>query len=268
MQLTKLNQEKKTREQTQARVYALTTDVKSGEVITGDKIKATVADFDIAPKDAISNADITEYTVAKVDLAAGTVLSKGLISESEEITTNDLRKQEYNVISLPTDLLDGEYIDVRLRLPSGQDFIVVSKKSVTIPDVEGTKSTTAIVMNLSEDEIITMSNAIVENYIVEGSLLYATRYVEPGLQQVAKTTYVPSGAVQQLIYSNENIVTEAKNALISRYNDNVNMREYINANVSNFSEDSFDRITTGTKAEVESSRTLRETYLQSLGGAE
>ncbi len=33
---------------------------------------------------------------------------------------------------MPMDLVTGDYIDIRLMLPNGQDFIVVSKKEVTI----------------------------------------------------------------------------------------------------------------------------------------
>ncbi len=34
------------------------------------------------------------------------------------------------MLELPIDLQNGEYIDVRLRLGTGQEFIVISKKEV------------------------------------------------------------------------------------------------------------------------------------------
>ena len=66
--------------------------------------------------------------VAKIDLNANTVMSADMIDLSSEQTTNDLREQEYNMITLPVDLKDDDVIDIRLRIPSGEDYIVQSKK--------------------------------------------------------------------------------------------------------------------------------------------
>ena len=91
----------------------------------------------------IANGSNKEYIelshktiVAKVALKANTVITGSLISRGK-LNTDDVRQMEYNVLSLPTDLIDGDYIDVRFMLPNGQDFIVVSKKEVTIPNIGG-----------------------------------------------------------------------------------------------------------------------------------
>ena len=90
--------------------------------------------------------------------------------------------QEYNMISLPTDLETEDFVDIRLALPNGQDFIVLSKKSVTIPDLGGVPSTDTIRMELTEMETLYMGNAIIDSYLISGSRLYATKYSEAGLQ--------------------------------------------------------------------------------------
>ena len=71
--------------------------------------------------------------VAKVDMKANTLITTDLISRGDSVVQDDVRKQEYNVVILPIDLTTGDYIDIRLMLPNGQDFIVVSKKEVEIP---------------------------------------------------------------------------------------------------------------------------------------
>lgn len=53
-----------------------------------------------------------------------------MVQESDDKTTADIRKQEYNTIILPTQIQSGDYIDVRLRLSNGVDYIVVSKKKL------------------------------------------------------------------------------------------------------------------------------------------
>ena len=49
-----------------------------------------------------------------------TVITTDMITKSDTAITNDLRIQEYNVFVLPMDLQTGDYVDLRLMLPSGQ----------------------------------------------------------------------------------------------------------------------------------------------------
>ena len=77
--------------------------------------------------------------VAKVDMKANTLITTELLSKSDNIVQDDVRKQEYNMLVLPMDLVTGDYIDVRLMLPSGQDYIVVAKKEVEIPVIGGVR---------------------------------------------------------------------------------------------------------------------------------
>ena len=107
--------------------------------------------------------------VAKVNMNKNSIITIDMISRSTEKTTDDLRKQEYNMLVLPSQLESGEYIDVRLAMPSGQDYIVVSKKQVEIPQVNGVDVDDTIWIKLTETEIITMNSAIVEAYKIGGS---------------------------------------------------------------------------------------------------
>ena len=78
--------------------------------------------------------------IAKVNMKKNTLITTDLLSKSDNFAQNDVRKQEYNVVVLPTDLTTGDYIDIRALFPNGQDFIVVSKKEVSIPNVSGVDS--------------------------------------------------------------------------------------------------------------------------------
>ena len=137
--------------------------------------------------------------IAKVDMRKNTLLTTDLISKSDNFAQNDIREQEYNVVVLPTDLTTGDYIDVRVLFPNGQDFIVVSKKEVEIPNIGGVDSDDTISINLSEDEILHMSCAIVDVAQVKGAKLYATKYTEPGMQSEATPTYIVNGSTTSLL---------------------------------------------------------------------
>ena len=240
-------------------------------VINGQQYQLTTSDY----QTGTINVNGTQQSIiisgspviAKVDLYANTVLTSELIAESNELTDDTTRKQEYNVLSLPADLETDDIVDVRLRMPDGTDYIVVSKKTITVLDEAGIPSINTVSMNLNEDEILMMSNAIVESYQVAGSMLYVTRYVEPGLQAEAVANYVPNSDVQNLIYSNPNIVDEAKRALNERYNSNAGNRNNITDQLNTMDQQERDSaVESGTTQEITTQEQERQSYLDAISG--
>lgn len=270
LQLNKLNTQIKEEEATMKNVYVVSKEIKSGENVKTDDLKKILVTGQAVPNNAISESNITGETIAKIDLKVGMVVTENMLSEKSEETNADLRTQEYNMILLPTQLEEGNYIDIRLRLPNGTDYIVVSKKKVEIPQIDGVESVNTIKINVSEDEILLMSNAIVEAYWSEGSKLYATIYVEPGMQEQATPTYLPSESVYNAIAIDPNIVSTAKSALAERYNastSGVSHREIIRNHInSTYNEDSADSIIQGVQDEITRAREERQAYLDALGG--
>ena len=204
--------------------------------------------------------------IAKIDLEANTVITPEMFAEGQ-LTSNDVRTQEYStgVIQVPSQLSTGEYIDIRIRTPEGRDLLVISKKEVTIPEyADGTISSTSFWMNLSEEETLMMSCAIVESYEMNGARLYATRYVEPGMQNQLTTTYVPSAEVEALIERDPNIVQEAKNALNQLIDSN---RDLVRPGIENATnhEDAADNVSEKTQEEITTMQDEREQYVESLG---
>ena len=207
--------------------------------------------------------------IAKIDMYKNTVVTPQMVSEGQ-VTSDDVRTQEYNVITLLSQLQTGDYIDIRLRMPNGQDFIVVSNKEVTIPQVLDVDTGTSIWMNLSEEETLMMSCAIVELYEMNGAKLYANKYVEPGIQDAATPTYIPNAETISLISKDPNIVQEAKQELVDRYNKDVRdggdrvVRPAIDSETNN--EDAKDNVVDKTQEEITSQKEEREAYIDSLGG--
>ena len=201
--------------------------------------------------------------VAKVNMNRNTVLTRELVTSADNTTTDDVRQEEFNMIVLPTQLATGDYVDIRLVLPSGQNYIVVSKKEVTIPEIEGVPSVDTIWMNLSEEEILMINNAIVEAYYIEGAKLYANIYTEPGLQGAATTTYTPSAEVDALIQSDPNIVDTAKQELRSRYNAD-QRNNVINGAIRNNADNGDENVRAGVEQDATTTRENRQDYLDGL----
>lgn len=268
MQLNTLQQDKKKMEAAMKKVYVVTQDVKSGEEVNFNKLKQVAVTTAVIPANVLS-LDLTEENVkyiAKIALNQGTILTNDMIKQSDLETTDDLRKQEYNMVILPTQIQNGDYVDIRLRLSDGVDYIVASKKQVTIPEINGVGSANTITINMNEAETMVMANAIVEAYYDLGSLLYATTYVEPGMQGTVIPTYVPSAVVQHVLVSNPNIGQEAKNGLVSRYNQNASNRNLMENTLAQYAQEKVNNIQAGVQEQITKAKEERQLYLESLGG--
>ena len=249
------------------KVYALNTDVKSGDTLDASMLVQVETDKNAALTDAIKGTALTENSIAKIDLSKGMILTASMVAESDNPTTSDLRIQEYNMLRLESQIAQDDYIDVRLRLPNGLDYIVVSKKRVEIPQINGVDSENTIWIKLTEDETLAMSNAIVEAYKLEGAVLYTAKYVEPGTQEKATPTYIPSAEVVNLVTQNPNVVQEAKTAMYNRYQQFTSNRNNINSQLSAVDEDEAkSRVTSGTTTEVTTAQDQRKSYLDALAG--
>ena len=208
--------------------------------------------------------------VAKVDMNKNTLITTELLSKSDSMVQDDVRKQEYNMVILPTDLTTGDYIDVRLMLPSGQDYIVVSKKEVELPMIDGIDSADTIWINLSEDETLHMSCAIYEAFRINGAKLYATKYTEAGMQAAATPTYPVNESVSALLESDPNLLEKAKNEIRQRYSGGnaANLRNnYINPTISGQGDQAQTNLETNMQDSITNSKNARQDYLESLGGA-
>ena len=211
-----------------------------------------------------NNKEYVEFNnvqiIAKVDMNKNTIITPGMIAKSDEIVTADVREQQYNMLVLPQNLEAENYIDIRLMMPNGQDYIVVSKKRIKNTDAE------SIWIDLEEKEILLMSNAIVESYITKGSKLYATIYVEPGMQDRAILTYVPSYEVISLISSNENIVETARKELVERFNASQSIRNQIQGQINKFDEEEAKtNVEAKIEEEITKSEEARKRYIEEMG---
>ena len=286
MQLINLKKEQDAIKAAERTVYVVSEDVSSGSgiqitAIEGDtsrepNVTQDVADASVVPENVATSSDFysdegqsqpRSDLVAKIDLKAGTILTKDMLTTSSEKVTNDLRKQEYNMLSLPTDLVDGDFVDVRIRFGNGQDYIVVSKKQVSIPEIAGAPAEGVININLSEDESIAMSSAIIELYQLKAVEMYVSRYTDPGMQVAATPTYPVSSESLNLMDSNPNIVDEAKAAIASRYNRNLR-ENYINNQINSVdSDERKSNLESSVEQHITQQKELRQQYLQSLEDA-
>lgn len=256
-------------------VYVATTTIPEGTVAYGASDeqgnaqtlieKRTVATL---MKDNLLDAsDLEEYNEstgetkvntlkAKFDITSGTVLTKEMFSK-DGVDSSE-RLMEYNMISLPSQLVENTYIDVRILLPSGEDFVVVSKKYIE------QASNTTIWMKMSEAEIEVLSNAIIESYIIDGAKLYATTYTSPASQTASKCTYVPTTKVQEILKA---MVDGAKgNELAAMWKNYGGVRGRLEKYLQSYdSDEQKEKTAEGVENEKTELQTARDTFLDGTG---
>ena len=238
------------------------TTVDPSMIISEDDFLWMDEDGNIEERIDPETGSILEKTmIMKVAVPAGTIVTKDMIVEASEETQDDERIMEYNMIVLPSQLENGDYVDIRLSLPTGENFIVVSKERVV------STTQTGLWLKLNQEQILTLENAIVENYQINGSKLFATQYTEPGIQNPAEITYPVSDNIRSLINADPNILDEAKYALALRYNNQqqvIQRNEHIAPQLTGGS----SAVAAGVATEIASVQTQREEFVKDLQGSE
>ena len=270
-----MDEEKAQEGQTYAYAYRLKAgiNVESGDEITSDMVESveipvqTVATDFIPAKRQDTNGNLIDIPFtpgykSKIDLVEGTILTLSMLNDETSEVNPSLRLVEYNMITIPTTLEPGDYVDIRLKLPNGQDLIVISKKEIV--SIYGQ----TVGMNLTEEEILILNSAIVEAYIMVASELYMAEYVEPGLQEASVYTYMPTNEVITLINMDDNIVAEARQGLVALYSDSgvTNVRQQVNNSLAQYGEDASANVEAGILEQIEAARQAREDYLSELEG--
>lgn len=147
-------------------VTVLKRDVVQGEIITSDIVTTKKVRKTAVPSGLAGGV---VGMVAKHEIAANLPLTSDMFTT--ELVNSDVRSQEINTVVIPSDLVEGQYIDVRIMYPNGTDYVVLSQKIVEkITDQ-------TIWLQLGEDERLLLNSAIVDSYYNEGTKLYATPYV-------------------------------------------------------------------------------------------
>lgn len=249
-------------------VCVVETDIKAGEPIT---VTTVLLPTQSVPANALRMENLAEYAeededgntvyamLAKIDMVKNTVLTPEIIEQSKEAAT--YRTVEFNMISLPSMLEEGNFIDIRLAC-LGMDTVVLSKVKV-----EAANATT-IWLKLSESQLLTLNYAIVESYVMEATKLYATVYTDE-LQPALNCTYIPDNNVVALVEANVSKNGKEMQDFDERYTTTAetfrdNIIQALKAN-DDGSSDEVEKITEGYQTEVTNIQAAREALMGDLG---
>lgn len=160
------------------------------------------------PSSLVGEAYITDMSqiigkYCKVNIVPGTPITSDLLMS--ELYDDTLRDVDISVNSWVVGMRVGDYVDINITFPYGEDYIVLPHKRV---QYIGDKT---IKMFLTEEEWHTYQSALVDYYLhaSEGARLYLKKYVEPGVQPTATAYYAASDAVRTVMKTDPNVVNRA-----------------------------------------------------------
>lgn len=153
-------------------IVMLNRDVVQGETITEDMLTTARVHKSSVPTNQAGYSAVGK--IAKYNIPANIPLINSMFGEN--IVSVDERIQEVSSVMLPTGLTEGEYIDIKIKMASGLEYVVIPQ--IKVERIYGT----TIWLYLNEEELYLLNSAIVDTYLSDGVTLYGVRYVDPTTQ--------------------------------------------------------------------------------------
>lgn len=219
-------------EQSRRNVWTVSRTIPAGGTVTAENLQSVPMPASLVPSGMITEREAAIGKSAKIELQPGTPLMPSMLYEGAPIP-KDLRVQEFHVIQLPSNLQTGQYIDVRINFPTGEDFVLLAKKKAL--ELSGN----VIWLEMNELDILRTSSAIIDAYL-QGARLYALPYIEPGLQEAAVVNYPANPKVLDLMEHDPNLFEKATTELARQ------LRSTLDGNLKAMSESDKLRVTSGS----------------------
>lgn len=187
--------------------YVLLQGIKAGEKIEDDMLAEVVLTSKKGTSIQAFSRSAIVGNYAKSEFQKGMMLNPQCVYEPMEYS-KDMRVKMFDFIELSPSINSGDYVDIRITYPNGEDYIIANHKlvlSVAASEKEdGTKERIRISMKVSEEEILRLTSAYVDTQCYTGTKIYAISYLDE-FQQPGTVNYPVNMDVFQLLGWNPNL---------------------------------------------------------------
>lgn len=219
--------------------FTVVGEVGVGNVIKEeDLVEITIPQSSVNDTTVLSISDIVGK-LYKVDIQPGTTMTKNLVM-SEEFT-EAIYEQDMTFSYLPLGLTEADYIDIRLTLPYGETFYVMSHKRVEKVFIES--NTIKVWLTAAEQALWKSCMKDVALHTDQGIELFVTKYVEPGVNLGVSSFYPIRLEMEAPTNLNVNI-TDKKQCI------NTVLREQIEIMITNVEEEDGSKSANGVSKEA------------------
>ena len=196
-------------------VYTVTKAVKSGDAINIDDIESMKMYSSLLTDQYVTDKSVLLDRYYKIAVNPGTPIMHNMIMDEELI--DSMRDRDIVLDRLTVGLQEGDYIDIRMTMPYGDDYVVIPHKRIyAIND-------NTIKLYMTELEWNTYQGALIDYFLNKeyGCMLYGDRYIEPGLQQSAINYYAVPTNIAALLQKNPNIVDKEEAASLNEWRNSI-----------------------------------------------
>lgn len=185
--------------------YVTTANVRAGEEITEDKIMAVSVPEKLS-LEVYTSPDEILGRYFKIALKESTVITKEDVIE--EKLDNTWRYYDMVLDETPIGIVAGDYIDIRISFPFGEDFIAISHKKVE----EINSGILKLVVN--EYDLMAYNSMLLDKALYSGAKIYAIKYIDGGAQAGAEKFYPVQQNLSLISKLDPNILEEVKQEMI------------------------------------------------------
>lgn len=227
-------------------VYQLNTDAKSGTQMQDFQFSTVDVPEYSVPLNAVTDlADIKDYYY-KISLSSGTIITSDMLMQQK--LTDDERTLDVVLDEIPIGIEVGDYVDIRIAFPLGQDFISMTHKEV----VEINGSTLKLIV--SQQDFYSYQSMQTDESLFSSTKAYGSTYIEGGVQAAAEQYYPVSLDVLKTMLLDPNIDT-------SDYSDVLKRREQLEEQLLNSDKVTInDTVTNGKKALSDKFKKAKDDY--------
>lgn len=188
-------------------VFVVRSNVKVGKIIEETDLQRVDTPVSMAGT-AITVLDDALGKYYKLDIAKGSILTSDMIMDDK--LDDSMRLYDIVTDENPIGIKPGTYVDIRISMPYGEDFIAMSHKRV--------HSVTGGVLKLAvnENDIHSYNSMLVDKILYKGTRIYAVEYVEPGVQTSATNYYPISSNVLAIAEKDPNLLEAVRQDMIAR----------------------------------------------------
>ncbi len=192
-------------------VYTVNTAVKSGDEITDENIETMQMYSSLLTDQFVTNPDDIKGRFFKIAVNPGTPIMSNMVMDEE--LEDSARDRDVALDHVTVGLHVGDYIDVRMTMPYGDDYVVLSHKRVYDMGEETIK------LHLTEYEWNVYQGALIDYFLNKefGCTIYADKYIEPGIQNEAIPFYAVPTNIAALLQKNPNIVDKQGAASLNEW---------------------------------------------------
>lgn len=200
--------------------YVVTQDVRAGEQITEENLDSIVMEVSVPEKlnlglpESTENGDTTviQNKSDLVDKYFKIGLKEGTVITVEDIVTekidNTWRYYDMILDETPIGITAGDYVDIRISFPFGEDFIAMSHKKVE------EINSGILKLIVDEHDIMAYNSMLLDKALYSGVKVYAIKYVDGGAQTSAENFYPVQTNLSEISVLDPNILEEVKQEMV------------------------------------------------------